>query len=56
MQELLAVLPFLHDRLVRMRPKLLAALAQDSQQMAGRVIFLRELLPGADLICILSQR
>jgi hypothetical protein len=55
-QELLVVLPFLKDRLVRIKPALLAALAQDAHQTAGRVIALKNLLPRADLVQILVLR
>lgn len=56
LQRLLVIMPFLQARLVRMKPALVAALAEDVERSAERMIWLREALPGADIESILSQR
>ena len=55
-QRLLAVAPFLQQRLIRMRPKLIAALAADPERVAARLIALRALLPGADVAAVAGGR
>lgn len=49
-------MPFLQDRLPRMRPKLLAALAADPDRVAARLIQLRSLLPAADVAAVAAVR
>ena len=56
LQRLLTLLPFLQDRMLRMQPRLLAALAADPERVAGRLIELKSLLPLADVAAIARQR
>lgn len=49
-------MPFLQDRLLRMSPKLLAALAADPALIAARLVELRALLPGADVAAVAGGR
>lgn len=55
-QRLLVACPFLQQRIVRMRPKLLAALAADPDLVATRLVELCGLLPGADVAGIACAR
>jgi hypothetical protein len=54
--DLLIIMPFLQQRLVRMKPALLAALATDVAKTAERMINLKNMLDGANIESILSQR
>lgn len=56
LQRLFTLMPFLQARMLRMQPKLLAALAAQPQVVAARMIELRGLLPGASVEAVLSQR
>lgn len=55
-QRLLTLMPFLQDRLLRMSPKLLAALAADPGLIAARLVELRALLPAADVAAVAGGR
>lgn len=56
MQRLLYLMPFLQPRLLRIQPKLLAALAADPDLIAARLIELKALLPAADVAAVAGQR
>jgi HPt (histidine-containing phosphotransfer) domain-containing protein len=55
-QRLLYLMPFLQPRLLRIQPKLLAALAADPDLIAARLIELKALLPAADVAAVAGQR
>ena len=56
LQRLLTLMPFLQRRLLRIQPKLLAALAADPDLIAARLIQLKTLLPAADVAAVAGQR
>ncbi|KAL4431202.1 hypothetical protein ABPG75_006458 [Micractinium tetrahymenae] len=56
LQRLLTLMPFLQDRLLRMSPKLLAALAADPSLVAARLIELKSLLPAAAVAAVAGGR
>ncbi|PRW58273.1 ER lumen retaining receptor isoform B [Chlorella sorokiniana] len=56
LQRLFTLVPFLQERMLRMQPKLLAALAAEPEQLAQRLVELKTLLPQADVAAIVAQR
>lgn len=54
--DLLVIMPFLHSRLVRMNPELIAGLAKDITKTANRIIELKLMIPGANMEAVCSQR
>lgn len=55
-QRLLTLMPFLQQRLLRIQPKLLAALAADPDLVASRLVELKMLLPAVDVARVAGQR
>jgi hypothetical protein len=56
LERLLVLLPFLQTRLLRMRPALIAALAEDVDRTAERIIALKDALPGVNIEAVISGR
>ncbi|PSC76419.1 ATP-dependent zinc metalloprotease FTSH mitochondrial isoform A [Micractinium conductrix] len=56
LQHLLALMPFLTNRLPRLAPKLVAALVADPPTIAARLVELKRLLPAADVAAIAGGR
>lgn len=56
LQRLFSLMPFLQQRMLRMQPKLLAALAADPDRVAARLIELKAMLPAADVAAVVGGR
>ncbi|KIZ03573.1 hypothetical protein MNEG_4388 [Monoraphidium neglectum] len=54
LDQLAALLPDIGTRLASLRPQLVAPLVRDLEQLPGRMIALRELLPSANISAVVA--